>query len=56
MMAMEIKWFSVLDDENKFELTSKNISDFRDLFELSEHMFCFGSMLFNFPTSYDEDR
>ena len=50
------KMIKGLDDEDKFDLESKNISDFRNQVDESSHSFCFGSVLFNMPASHDKDR
>ena len=44
-----------LDENDKFDLTSKNIGDFKDQAEEATHIFCFCSMLFTIPISYDVD-
>ena len=53
---MIFKMIKGLDDEDKFDMTSKNIGDFRDQVEEAAHKFCFGSVLFNMPASHDKDR
>ena len=52
---MIFKMTKGLDESDKFNLTSKNIGDFRDEVEEAAHTFCFGSVLFNIPISYDVD-
>lgn len=52
---MFFKMTKGLDESDKFNLTSKNIGDFRDEVEEAAHTFCFGSVLFNVPISYDVD-
>ena len=44
-----------LDNENKFEMTSKNIGDFRYQVEEVAHAFFFGSVLFKVPIAYDDE-
>ena len=36
-------------------MTSKNIGEYRDQVEEAGHTFCFGSVFFNVPISYDDD-
>ena len=52
---MIFKMTKGLDDEDKFYLTSKNIGNFRDKVEEAAHTFCFCSVLFNVPITYDDD-
>ena len=53
---MIFKMTKVLKGEDKFDLTSKNISDFRDHVEEAAHKFSFGFVLFNITTFHNDDR
>ena len=52
---MNFKMTKGFDYDNKFELTSRNISNFRDQIEEAAHTFCFGSTLFNIPMFHDDE-
>ena len=52
---MIFKMTKGLDDEDKFDMTSKNIRDFRDQVEEAADKFCFGSVLFNAPIACDDE-
>ena len=52
---MNFKVAKGLDENDKFDLTSNIIGDVRDQAEETAHTFCFGSVLFTVPISYDVD-
>ena len=52
---MILKMTKGLDEDDKFDLTSKNIGVFRDQVEEAPHTYCFGFVLFNIPISQDVD-